>query len=158
MAKNLSDKAAMSSNANANEFVKEGDTIVAKIVSVRKDKFDVELTARQVPSYVEPRAMHDQHWHNRLAEEKAADKSITRSEAKRHFIIKRAIQHPLFHNYDFQQAEEYLAKLPPGEVLFRPSSQGTDYLSLTWKISDGVFQHIEIKESEKEDRNSLGMF
>jgi transcription elongation factor SPT6 len=33
-----------------------------------------------------------------------------------------------------------------GDAIFRPSSKGADRLTVTWKLADGVYQHVDIKE------------
>ena len=73
----------------------------------------------------------------------------------------RTIDHPLFANVSATDACERLKDAPVGEALFRPSSKGTDRLSLTWKMSAGgqgtggqgampaVFVHLDIREGGK---------
>ena len=34
--------------------------------------------------------------------------------------------------------------------------QGSDHLTLTWKVHTGIFQHIDIREEGKENVFSLG--
>ncbi|CAG2060714.1 unnamed protein product [Timema podura] len=36
------------------------------------------------------------------------------------------------------------------------STQGTDHLTVTWKVTDGVYQHIDVREEGKENAFSLG--
>ncbi len=40
-----------------------------------------------------------------------------------------------------------------GEVIIRPSSKGPTHLSMTLKISDGVYTNIDILEGGKEGRD-----
>lgn len=74
--------------------------------------------------------------------------------------LNRLIVHPLFRNVSFQRAERELGGKPVGSVMFRPSSKGTDFLTLTWFFSAGppaIFVHISILESEKsENAAALG--
>ena len=35
-------------------------------------------------------------------------------------------------------------------------SQGSDHLTVTWKVDEGIYQHIDIKEQGKENAFSLG--
>lgn len=55
---------------------------------------------------------------------------------------RRQIDHPAFFNFNAGQAEEYLAGQPRGDVVIRPSSRGTDHLAITWKVDEGLYQHI----------------
>jgi hypothetical protein len=34
--------------------------------------------------------------------------------------------------------------------------QGSDHLTVTWKVADGIMQHIDVKEEGKENAFSLG--
>jgi transcription elongation factor SPT6 len=43
-----------------------------------------------------------------------------------------------------------------GDVIFRPSSKGEDRLTVTWKVAENVYQHIDIKEQGKINSFSLG--
>ena len=43
-----------------------------------------------------------------------------------------------------------------GDVIFRPSSKGEDRLTVTWKVTDGVYQHIDVLEKGKINAFSLG--
>ena len=68
----------------------------------------------------------------------------------------RVIKHPLFRPFNSTQAEEYLGPLNRGDVVIRPSSKGLDHLAVTWKVSDNVFQHIDVLELDKENEFSVG--
>ena len=43
-----------------------------------------------------------------------------------------------------------------GEVIVRPSSKGSDHLTVTWKVSDDIYQHVDVREEGKENAFSLG--
>ncbi|CAI5760233.1 unnamed protein product [Candida verbasci] len=58
----------------------------------------------------------------------------------------RNIQHPLYHNFNFKQAEEYLAPQPVGDCIIRPSSKGSEFLTITWKVGLNLFQHLLVEE------------
>ncbi len=68
----------------------------------------------------------------------------------------RVIKHPLFRPFNATQAEEYLGPQGRGDVVIRPSSKGLDHLAVTWKVSDNVFQHIDVLELDKENEFSVG--
>jgi len=55
---------------------------------------------------------------------------------------KRTIKHPRFRPFDWIQAVAYLKNKPPGDLVMRPSSKGTDHLAVSWKIDDKVIQNI----------------
>ncbi|KAK2741355.1 Transcription elongation factor spt6 [Myotisia sp. PD_48] len=68
----------------------------------------------------------------------------------------RVIKHPLFRPFNGVQAEEYLSSQSRGDVVIRPSSKGPDHLAVTWKVADGVYQHIDVLELDKENEFSVG--
>lgn len=65
--------------------------------------------------------------------------------------VYRSINHPLFANLRFKEAEERLLKegKGAGEVIIRPSSKGHEYLTMTWAFQDGLYKHISILEKGK---------
>lgn len=46
-----------------------------------------------------------------------------------------------------------LSHKDPGESIIRPSSKGPSFLTLTLKISDGVYANKEIVESDKDHKD-----
>lgn len=68
----------------------------------------------------------------------------------------RVIKHPNFRPFNSAQAEEYLGSLHRGDVVIRPSSKGLDHLAVTWKVSDNIYQHIDVLELEKDNEFSIG--
>lgn len=43
-----------------------------------------------------------------------------------------------------------------GDVVIRPSSKGENHLTVTWKVADGIYQHVDVREEGKENAFSLG--
>ena len=75
---------------------------------------------------------------------------------QRQTYIKRVIVHPAFHNISYVEAEKCMANMDQGEVIIRPSSKGVDHLTITWKVADNIYQHIDVKEEGKANAFSLG--
>ncbi|OBZ75792.1 Transcription elongation factor SPT6 [Grifola frondosa] len=139
-------------NANPDTVVKKGQTIAGVIIDVKlslpTDSFYVELSSR--PADVSAgdsqfrRVKHDEAWnhaqYDRDTEMQARKK---RAEVDR---TRRVIKHPNFHNFNAQQAEQYLDKQQRGDVVIRPSSKGVNHLAVTWKVDDKLFQHIDVVE------------
>ncbi|KAH8920225.1 hypothetical protein BT69DRAFT_1284201 [Atractiella rhizophila] len=85
------------------------------------------------------------------------DKMAMERKAKRKSNkLRRVVQHPNFHNFNAGQAEQHLAGRPRGDCVIRPSSRGMDHLALTWKVDEGVYQHLDILELDKPNEASLG--
>ncbi|KAJ2440449.1 Transcription elongation factor spt6, partial [Coemansia sp. RSA 2424] len=68
----------------------------------------------------------------------------------------RTIPHPLFKPLNSREAEQYLASRPRGDCVIRPSSRGTDHIAITWKVAEGLFQHIDVQERDKPNDAALG--
>ena len=82
----------------------------------------------------------DSHYDITQAElDKAADEAKNKRAQGRH---RRVINHLAFHNFNAGQAEQYLANQRRGDCVVRPSSRGTDHLAITWKVDDGLYQHV----------------
>jgi transcription elongation factor SPT6 len=128
--------------------VKKGQTLPGVVIHVKldlpEDQFLVELSTRQTDvaqgDSAFRRVRHDEAWnqpkYERDLEIQARRK---RAEVDR---TRRVIKHPNFHNFNSPQAEAYLEKQQRGDVIIRPSSKGVDHLAVTWKVDDGLFQHI----------------
>ena len=68
----------------------------------------------------------------------------------------RVIKHPLFKPFNSTQAEEYLGSQARGDLVIRPSSKGVDHLAVTWKVSDNIYQHIDVLELDKTNQLTGG--
>lgn len=79
------------------------------------------------------------------AEEANFQKELAKERAQ--LSKTRNIQHPLFHNFNHKQAEEYLAPQAIGDCVLRPSSKGPEYLTVTWKVHNNLFQHLSVHET-----------
>lgn len=79
-----------------------------------------------------------------------------KKDKQKQTYIKRVIVHPAFHNISYAEAEKCMVNMDQGEVIVRPSSKGVDHLTITWKVSDNIYQHIDVKEQGKTNAFSLG--
>ncbi|KAI1160279.1 transcription elongation factor SPT6 [Nemania serpens] len=145
-------------NSTMRDSIHVGQTIQAKLLDINRKDFHAKLSVRrevvQKP-YKRP-AEYDQHggtWDNRLEDQ---DKEDLKEKDKATGRTQRVIKHPLFRTFNSTQAEEYLGSQSSGDVVIRPSSKGHDHLTITWKVADGVFQHIDVLELDKETEYTLG--
>jgi hypothetical protein len=61
--------------------------------------------------------------------------------------MSRSVQHPLFRNCDYREAEEWLKMNGvAGDILVRPSSKGSNKLAITWAFQYDFFKHIDVEE------------
>jgi transcription elongation factor SPT6 len=153
--KNLSDSAVL----NPEERVRQGQAIYCRITRVQPERFSVECTCKSsalADKDGEFKPTKDRHY-DIDAEKRDTEREVEKQKKKnRHTYIKRVIVHPSFHNIDFKEAERLMAGMDQGDVIIRPSSKGEDRLTVTWKVSDGIYQHIDVREEGKSNAFSLG--
>lgn len=138
------------------ELLQVGQIARAKVLDINRRDFTAKLTMREdllrIP--YRPRNMPShKHWDFRLEDD---DKEELREKDKTTGRTQRVINHPLFKPFNSTQAEEYLGGQAPGDAVIRPSSKGNDHLAVTWKVADGVYQHIDVLELQKENEFSVG--
>lgn len=132
-------------------------TIQAKIMSLDRKKLFAEMSLREDALRKPFQRDFDQNpgeWDEQQEAEdkKEAEQARDRATGR----AQRVIKHPLFRPFNSAQAEEYLGSQSRGDVVIRPSSKGLDHLAVTWKVSEGVYQHIDVLELDKENEFSVG--
>uniref|UniRef100_A0A915KWK7 Transcription elongation factor SPT6 n=1 Tax=Romanomermis culicivorax TaxID=13658 RepID=A0A915KWK7_ROMCU len=153
--RNLSDK-PVEHPANR---VQVGMPIYCRIMSFDANRFSVNLSCtssilRDASGQFKP-ALDD--YFDRDAERLDAKKEKNCVEKKqKQQYVKRVIAHPCFQNCSYKEAESFLESRDQGEVVIRPSSKGENHLTVTWKVTDGIYQHIDVIESHKDNAFSLG--
>ncbi|KAK3309161.1 SH2 domain-containing protein [Chaetomium strumarium] len=138
------------------DLLQVGQTAQAKLIDINRKDFVCKLTMREEELRRPYRKHYDYgrgQWDYKQEDE---DREELREKDKVTGRTQRVIKHPLFKPFNGTQAEEYLGGLPPGEVVIRPSSKGNDHLAITWKVADGVYQHIDVLELQKENEFSVG--
>jgi len=133
-------------------------TVLAHIMSIDRKAFNCVVSLREEKTRRPYRRIdaneyaHDQ-WDDR---QEAADRKLLEQKIDAQGRVMRVIKHPLFRPMSSKAAEEYLGSMNRGDLVIRPSSKGNDHLAITWKVADGVFQHIDVLELGKENEFSLG--
>ncbi|XP_046863856.1 transcription elongation factor SPT6-like [Xenia sp. Carnegie-2017] len=141
------------------ERVKVGSMIHCRVTKIDAERFQVDLTCRT--SDLEDREGKYSRLKDTYFDQASEDKDKkavkdAEKKANRPSYIKRVIVHPAFQNIAFKDAEKKLATSEQGECIVRPSNKGSDHLTVTWKVDEGIYQHIDIKEQGKENAFSLG--
>ncbi len=131
-------------------------TVQAKILSLDRKHFTATVSLREDQVKRPYRKFHDRQYDEWDDREEAADKKLLEEKTNVGGRATRVIKHPLFRAFNSAQAEEYLGSQNRGDVIIRPSSKGVDHLAVTWKVSDGIFQHIDVLEMDKENEFALG--
>ena len=136
--------------------VREGETVQCRVLGVNRERFQVDLAQIHDPSRTLGGYRQRDKFFDMDAEARDAKLIQEAKNKPQHQNLRRTIQHPLFRNFMYKEAEDFLKLKQPGDCVFRPSSHGRDQLVLTWKVSDGIFQHFEIKEEQKDNEFALG--
>jgi len=74
------------------------------------------------------------------------------SHKKKAALIKRPIRHPFFKNIDYHETVNYMKDKESGAFVFRPSSQGVGYISVTIKLAhkpNPILMNEQIREADK---------
>ena len=145
---------------NPEERIKVGMIVHARIKRIDVVRFSVELTTKTSDLRDEGdewKAPKDPAY-DKIAQDNdmaKLDEQKKRDEHKKTYT-KRVIAHPQFKNLGYQQAVGYLSEMQIGEAVIRPSSKGNDHLTVTWKIDENLYQHIDVLEEKKLNAFSVG--
>uniref|UniRef100_A0A8C9VVV6 SPT6 homolog, histone chaperone and transcription elongation factor n=1 Tax=Scleropages formosus TaxID=113540 RepID=A0A8C9VVV6_SCLFO len=141
------------------ERVKVGMTVHCRIMKIDIEKFSVDLTCRTsdlMDKNNEWKLPKDTYYDFDAEAEGIKQDEELKKKQQRTTYIKRVIAHPSFHNINFKQAEKMMESMDQGDVIIRPSSKGENHLTVTWKVADGIYQHVDVREEGKENAFSLG--
>ena len=142
---------------SAKQLFSPHQTVQAKIISLNRKKLQAEMSLLEDKL----RQPYRKDVYDRLDEEwddnqEAKDKDDMQEKNDVSGRTQRVIKHPLFRSFNAAQAEEYLGSQSRGDVVIRPSSKGLDHLAVTWKVSDSVYQHIDVLELDKDNEFAVG--
>ena len=144
------------SDVSAKQLFSTHQTVQAKITYLNRKQLSANFSLRedelQRPYRKEVDRMRDE-WDE---EEERKDKESMMEKNDVSGRTQRVIKHPLFKPFNSVQAEEYLGSQARGDLVIRPSSKGLDHLAVTWKVSDNIYQHIDVLELDKSNQLSSG--
>ncbi|KAK9308785.1 hypothetical protein QLX08_001384 [Tetragonisca angustula] len=153
--KNLSDKNVV----NPEERVHVGQAIHCRIIKIKVERFSVECTSKTsdlIDKSHKWRPQRDVYYDLEAEEQDIKAEEDAKKLQQRRTYVKRVIIHPNFHNISFMEAEKLMQTMKQGEAIIRPSSKGVDHLTVTWKITNNIYQHIDVKEEGKKNTFTLG--
>jgi transcription elongation factor SPT6 len=135
-----------------------GQTVQAVILDIDYRKFTAEISTKEhaIKDAISKlrKVRHDPKKWDVTSEENERIRSQVHEDGEKR--AGRIIRHPLFRLFNSKQAEEFLAPLQRGDLVIRPSSRGNDHIAITWKISEMIYQHVDVLEIDKESEYSLG--
>lgn len=153
--KNLSDKHV----TNPEERVQVGQAIHCRVIKIDIERFSVDCSSKSSDlsdRKNEWRPKKDNYYDQDTEDKELRKEDESKKQTARQQYIKRIIVHPAFHNKSYGEAVKIMASMDQGEVIIRPSSKGADHLTVTWKVCDEIYQHIDVREEGKENAFSLG--
>lgn len=153
--KNLSDKHVK----HPEERVQIGQAIHCRVIKIDTDRFSVECTSKSsdlADRNGEWRPKKDHYYDQEQEDKDIRKEEESKKQTTRQQYIKRIIVHPAFHNKSYAEAIKIMADMDQGEAIIRPSSKGSDHLTVTWKVCNEIYQHIDVREEGKENAFSLG--
>jgi len=139
-----------------NRLFSQGQTAQAKLLEIDRHNFAAKLSLRETMLRIPFRKRVDHDYGSWDTNQEQADKEELKEKDKATGRTQRVVKHPLFKPFNSTQAEEYLGSQAQGDAVIRPSSKGNDHLAVTWKVADGVYQHIDVLELQKENEFSVG--
>lgn len=142
-------------DANLTRLFAVGQTAQAKVLQLDRVAFSAKFSLRADSLRPYRKRTDREHgtWDSVL---ELKDKEELQEKDKTTGRTQRVVKHPLFKPFNSTQAEEYLGSQAPGDAVIRPSSKGNDHLAVTWKVADGVYQHIDVLELQKDNEFSVG--
>lgn len=153
--RNLSDKHV----SNPEERVQKNQMIHCRITKIEVDRFSVECTSKSsdlADKNHEWRPPKDPYYDHEVENKDIKTQEDAKKMKARQQYIKRVIVHPAFHNIGYAESEKIMSTLEQGEAIIRPSSKGANHLTVTWKVTEDILQHIDVREEGKENAFSLG--
>lgn len=141
---------------NPANLVSEGQTLATRIISLEPEQMRCQLACRSID--LEPDTVREYERQYCADEEPYYDLSASTWTSKRQEekqrqaapeVVHRPIDHANFKNVNLPEALSLLTNSEAGSHVFRPSSRGTSSISLTFKLANNLFTHIDIVESQK---------
>lgn len=146
---------------NMKERVKKGMHLTCQVLNITYEKYSAELTCKSSDLLDKKNQCYkfkrDTHFDFEAEDEQRMIVKKNIEKLKNQVLyMKKIIIHPSFKNISFSEAEEILKLAEIGECIIRPSSKGSDHLTVTWKVCDNIYQHIDVIEQDKPNQFSLG--
>lgn len=144
---------------NPEQRVRPGQTIHCRITKIDVERFSVAATSKSsdlMDKNGEWRPPKDPYYDAGAEENIFKAQEEAKKLKNRQSYTRRVIVHPSFKNISFKESEKLMTSMEQGEVIVRPSSKGTNHLTVTWKVGEGICQHVDVREEGKENAFSLG--
>lgn len=141
---------------------KPNSFIQARVKNFNENNFRVDLTLRKeylsnIKGYIEIERLDKKFIlteEDYIVKSFLNDKLNPKNPNSRYQL--RMINHQNFRNFNYTKTIDYLRSGDIGAHVFRPSSQGSNFLTLSWKFYDNCYSHLDIEEADKVPGNTIG--
>ncbi|KAI4128365.1 MAG: hypothetical protein LQ338_002767 [Usnochroma carphineum] len=138
------------------QLFQQFQTVQAKVMYLNRKTLAATFSLREEELRNPAKKEHDRMPGDWDDAQERADKELMKEQNDVSGRTQRVVKHPLFKPFNSAQAQEYLGSQARGDVVIRPSSKGVDHLAVTWKVSDNIYQHIDVLELDKSSQYSSG--
>ncbi|KAI6199791.1 Suppressor of Ty 6-like protein [Aphelenchoides besseyi] len=140
------------------DIVRPGQPIACRVLSFQPDRLICELSCKTTDLQRDENVVLDSHFDSDQMNKdlKAKEEKIQKGTRAKTTFTKRVISHQSFHNVTAADAERMLSNMSQGEAIIRPSSKSINQLTVTWKVTEGIYQHVPIIEDKKKHAFDLG--
>ncbi|KAG8529504.1 uncharacterized protein KY384_006141 [Bacidia gigantensis] len=143
-------------DVSAKQLFSLHQTVQAKITYLNRKHLTANFSLREDELQRPYKKEYDRGMDEWDEEEERKDNEAMKEKNDVSGRTQRVIKHPLFKPFNSTQAEEYLGSQGRGDLVIRPSSKGLDHLAVTWKVSDNIYQHIDVLELGKSNQLTQG--
>ncbi|KAL8831302.1 MAG: hypothetical protein Q9170_005360 [Blastenia crenularia] len=138
------------------QLFQQFQTVQAKVMYLNRKTLAAGFSLREDDLRNPTKREHDRMPGDWDDAQERADKESMKEKNDVSGRTQRVVKHPLFKPFNSAQAQEFLGSQARGDVVIRPSSKGVDHLAITWKVSDNIYQHIDVLELDKSSQFSSG--
>lgn len=143
------------------ESYKPGTTVNAKVKSINEVHFKIDLTVKtselvSVKNHLDVNRMQYNYFVIVEDEDYKNVNFIKENKTQQAKYQSRTINYPYFKNCTYKTSIDLLRNKEIGAYIFRPSSNGNDLLTLSWKFFDNTYSHVKIKEEDKQPGMQIG--
>eukprot|EP01135_Chromosphaera_perkinsii_P004003 Nk52_evm16s266 gene=Nk52_evmTU16s266 len=137
--------------------VKKGMMVHCRVERIDMNKYSIDLSTRSSDlNNAKISSSQVDDYFDRDRAEECQNMVLKATKPRKQGKAKRVIVHPSFKNVSFREAEKLLETSEVGECIIRPSSKSDDHLTVTWKVSEDLYQHVDVEEREKVNKFSIG--
>ena len=154
------------------EVLQVGQPVTTRLNFINFERWELDLTAKtgdlqDLERFESAKQLQDKYprlkWKSaemeryRLEEEKhEAERERQIRRDRQGVATMRVVDHPSFRNFTADDVRNALEDAPVGEPIFRPSTRGSDFLTLSYKGLKNQVVHMVVVEKDKPNSTALG--